>query len=1098
MEYDFLISPESDPSQIEMDFSGATALKLTKAGELVVGADGSEFLHRRPVVYQVHAGIREEVAGAFVFRGENRVAFQLGSYDHAQELVIDPVLSYSALMGGSGTEVANAVAVDTAGNAYVTGQTTSFDFPFVAGSLRTTFNGGAAFVYKLSPSGTTMLYSAMISGVSGNAIAVDASGNAYIAGGSSGDVFVFKLNNTGSAILYSMTFGGSFPDSANGIAVDASGDAFVTGSTSSADFPTTPGAFQTSTSSASTCFVAKVNPTGTALIYSTFLGGTGAHFTGETANAIAIDSSRNAYVAGSTTSSDFPVVAGSFQTDGSEVGLGAGFVTKLNPSGSALIYSTFLPGGSVSANGIAIDLGGNAFVAGSSNYLSLPLVPAPSGMFVLKLNPAGTALGYLSLIGPEQGAANAIAIDLAGNAYVTGWTSSSSFPVIAPIQAIPGLADNQTKNAVLVALDVAGATTFSSYLGGQNNGDTGYGIAISSAGTAYIVGRAGSLQFPITPGAAGKTSGDGFDTFITAVNLSSGCTFSLSPSNSFPSSGGSGTVDVATQSLCDWIAISNQPWIAITGGSSGSGPGTVNYKVASSTVPSRSAPLSIGGVLTTISQAVGCTYSLSSTSSMVPAAGMLVTVSLSTGFGCTYTASTPPAWILQYAGQPYDGSTQFVFNVTANTGSGPRSATLTLAGQPFVINQNGGYTCTFVLGPNGSYPAGGQPSFVQVTTSSTCSWSAVSNAAWLHVDLVASGSGNDPQFGIGSGHVNFHVDTNFGSSRVGTLTIGGATFTVTQAASTASLPTATLRDASGAIRLASYGSSTLSSSGGAFASDPSSAQDPTGNTFVTARDNFNAIWANVYNQGNATWSGWQFGGGAIQGVPSIAVDRVGTGWIASRDNYDSYWLLSYTPRTGFGTWVHLDGVFSTDPVITACGDGSLYLAGKDNFNALWSGRYMPGTGFQGFQLGGGVVQGKPSLSCGGDNAAYISARDNFNSNWVARVSGNTWTGWFNGGAVTSIDPRIAALGGTLAVVILDGTGAVYQTTFAQVSGNGWQPWIGVGGVLSDVAPAAVSGVLFFAGRAPNGDLWWWQQTGDQWTWIGNNGVAAGALSAAPR
>ena len=233
-------------------------------------------------------------------------------------------------------------------------------------------------------------------------------------------------------------------------------------------------------------------------------------------------------------------------------------------------------------------------------------------------------------------------------------------------------------------------------------------------------------------------------------------------------------------------------------------------------------------------------------------------------------------------------------------------------------------------------------------------------------------------------------------------------------------------------------------------------------------------------------------------MPSIAVDPSGTGWIASRDNFNSYWLLSYTSGGGFGSWSDFGGAFTTDPVAAACGDGSIYLIGKDSFNALWSGRYIPGTGFQGFVFGGGAVQGKPSVSCGSDNAAYIVARDSFNSGWMARVSGNTWGTWFNGGAAAHIDPRIASLGGSLAVVILDAAGAVWRNTFNVGTGNGWQTWTGVGGSLQDISPAGLNGQLYFAGHAPNGDLWWWQQTGSQWTWIGNNGVAAGALAASPR
>ena len=314
----------------------------------------------------------------------------------------------------------------------------------------------------------------------------------------------------------------------------------------------------------------------------------------------------------------------------------------------------------------------------------------------------------------------------------------------------------------------------------------------------------------------------------------------------------------------------------------------------------------------------------------------------------------------------------------------------------------------------------------------------------------------------------------------------------------AQTPTAALRDAEGSIRLSNYASSTLVSAGGAFASDPSAAQDLSGNTFAVARDSSNAVWTNVFDASSQTWGIWAPAGGAITGVPAVAVAPGGTAWIASRDSFSSYWLLSYTPGIGYGAWIHLAGSFATDPVVAACGDGSVYVVGRDNFTALWSGRYIPGTGFQGFVLGGGAVQGKSSVSCGSDNVIYIVSRDSFNSNWIARVSGNTWTGWFNGGAATNIDPRIAALGANLAIVILDANGAVWRATFTEGTGNGWQAWTGVGGSLQDISPAAAGGVLYFVGRAPNGDLWWWLQTGSQWTWIANNGVAAGALSAAPR
>ena len=235
----------------------------------------------------------------------------------------------------------------------------------------------------------------------------------------------------------------------------------------------------------------------------------------------------------------------------------------------------------------------------------------------------------------------------------------------------------------------------------------------------------------------------------------------------------------------------------------------------------------------------------------------------------------------------------------------------------------------------------------------------------------------------------------------------------------------------------------------------------------------------------------------LQGTHAVSVDATGKAWIAMRDTYNSYWLVTFTAGNFVG-WTALYGTFSTDPIVTACGDGSVYVIGKDTFNSMWSGRYIPGTGFQGWQFGGGIVKGKPSATCGGDNAVYVAVEDTFNSNWVARIAGNTWTGWFYGGAVTSVTPRIAAMGnGNEAVVILDNTGVVWMATYKEGTGNGWQPWVQVGGVLQDVAPAGGGGQLFLAGKASNGDLWWWQQSGNQWSLAANIGAGGGLRMQSP-
>jgi hypothetical protein len=380
-------------------------------------------------------------------------------------------------------------------------------------------------------------------------------------------------------------------------------------------------------------------------------------------------------------------------------------------------------------------------------------------------------------------------------------------------------------------------------------------------------------------------------------------------------------------------------------------------------------------------------------------------------------------------------------------------------------------------------------SSVTLATGSACGWLFSSDSSWLTVDSTS---------GTGPSTVGFRVAPNSGPQRIGILTMAGISITVTQGE--ARTPTAVFRDPYGAIGLSSYASLTLSNSGGSFASDPSEAQDFLGNTFVTARDNFNAIWANIYNPLTAAWSGWTFGGGVIQGVPAIAVDLTDTAWIASRDAYNSYWLAPYNASTGFGTWTALHGVFSTDPVVTTCPDGSVYVIGKDNYNALWSGQFIPGLGFQGWYLGGGVLNGQPAATCGVDSHVYIVARDTYNSLWMGNTYQNSWGTWWNGGGVSSIDPQVADFGeSTAAVVILDPTGAVWTTTVSEeAGGNGWNPWVRVGGILQDVAASVAQGQLFLVGRSPSGDLWWWQQTGSQWSSIGNNGVAAGNLSAGPK
>jgi hypothetical protein len=348
LEYDFVVQPGADPSRIALDIEPSLVpapghpswapLRVAENGDLVVGTKGGEVVFRKPIVYQpaTDSGqwTRDLVEGKYVIRAGQQITFDIASYDKTRPLVIDPTLVYSTYLGGSQFDAGTGIVVDAIGNAYVIGSAESADFPTTRGAFQPTKSGFRnAIISKLNAAGSALVYSTYLGGSSGaeggRAIAVDTSGNAYVIGdttsddfpttpgafqptfGGDTDAFVTKLNATGSGLVYSTFLGGSSLDGVpdgGGIVVDAMGNAYVTGLTSSADFPTTPGAFQT-TGAFEVAFVTKLNPTGSALVYSTYLG---VNFT--SGFGIALDASDNAYVTGVTSSADFPTTPGAFQT----------------------------------------------------------------------------------------------------------------------------------------------------------------------------------------------------------------------------------------------------------------------------------------------------------------------------------------------------------------------------------------------------------------------------------------------------------------------------------------------------------------------------------------------------------------------------------------------------------------------------------------------------------------------------------------------------------------------------------------------------------------------------------------------------------------
>lgn len=580
LEYGFVVAPYSDASVIRMRFDGADQIEINRLGDLVLHSGGESLRQPRPSAYQESGSSRQSVDVDYILDNDHTVRITVGPHDPARRLVIDPLV-YSTYLGGSGNDDAWAISVDAAGNAYVVGGTNSSDFPTLnalQGAVGGPVSKYTMFITKFDSSGqlvySTYLggdggYGNGIDGDFGNAVAVDASGNAYIAGSTSSSnfpttlgafqvsnggacsrdpggrnpcvrAFVVKLDTTGK-LAYSTYLGGTGGvDSALGMATGPTGDAYLTGWTRSQDFPVTPSAFQPNLGSSSCsndcdgAFVTRLNATGTALVYSTYLG---PNFT--TGAAIAVDKDGNAYITGLTSLDKFPTTPGAFQPTG-----GLMFVTKLNPTGTGLVFSSRLGSAwpvidesdTIGATGIAVDGGGNVYVTGythGTNHVTTPGVvfPKPLGSgdaFVTKINADGTTLEYSTFLGGsgDEGG-NAIAVDQAGHAYITGWTSSRDFPVTeSNLQAVlnQGTCDVRwCANVFITRLAPdASAVEYSTYLGGSS-WDEGHGIAVDASGSVYVAGSTTSANFP-TADALQATSrkspgGSRTDAFASKVTI---------------------------------------------------------------------------------------------------------------------------------------------------------------------------------------------------------------------------------------------------------------------------------------------------------------------------------------------------------------------------------------------------------------------------------------------------------------------------------------------------------------------------------------------------------------------------------------------------
>jgi RHS repeat-associated protein len=604
------IAPGANVQQINWRYNGAQSVSVDAAGNLrvllpsqstsssnnntgigmnngsVAGGVGAAratgvvtITEQAPVSWQIINGRMFAVETRFAVASDGNVSFQLGNYDRTQPLTIDPTLSYSTYLGGSDYETGWNVSVDVQGNSYVLGWTLSTDYP--TQNPPQPSNGGDfdTYITKFNEKGTNIIYSTYLGGSAsdyGNALAIDADGNAYVGGDTDStdfptqdpiqstnhgarEIFITKLDSTGSALSYSTYLGGTNYDYCRGIAVDSSGSAYLSGSSYGYGFPITTGVAQSSQAGNLDAVVVKLNSSGSALEYSTYVGGSDY----DSALAIAVDASGYAYIAGDTYSTDFPTEV---PYQGSRATTDDAFITAVDTDGSSFIYSTYLGGnGPEFAQGIAVDGTAHVYITGLTRSSNLPV---PNGYqtsyggntdaFVAKLNPTigSSGLDYLTYLGGvDDDEGNGIAIDGSGNVYVAGLTASSDFPKQDSYQS--GL--NGTYDAFVSEISSSGSNLlYSTYLGGTV-AEVAYGIAVDLLGDVYVNGVTGSSDFP-TRNAFQNSNGGLEDAFVTKIAMVSGVVSSIvqpeelrcggSPSERSPALDAGNMVNTDTGNFC--------------------------------------------------------------------------------------------------------------------------------------------------------------------------------------------------------------------------------------------------------------------------------------------------------------------------------------------------------------------------------------------------------------------------------------------------------------------------------------------------------------------------------------------------------------------
>ena len=547
LEYDFLVDAGANPSSVQLEFSGSSKLEISKSGDLLIHTKSGVIRHQKPTLYQDG----KRIDGHFVKKSPTRIGFFARNYDPMKKLVIDPIVIFSTYLGGNRDDQINAMAIGPDGSVLVTGTMKSTNFPRRLGLTNSTDAGGSfdTFVVKLNSSGTGIEFTTVIGGNRDDiaqAIALDSSGNIYVAGTTNstdlpvsatayqktnsggfsndnglfrGDAFLFKLDPTGATILFATYLGGSLGETVTSLLLDKDQNPVITGSTLSGNFPITANAYQRAAGGNGDGFISKFNATGSDLVYSSYLGGSGV----DTVSAIAQDKNGNFYVTGATSSPNFPISTNAPQKvlkGNNDI-----FATKFSATW-ALVYSTLYGGsGSDVGTSIAVDANGLAWITGTTTNSSFPIIAVSAlqdtysggntdGVF-FSLNDTGSTVRFASFFGGNRQEENPkIIFHPDGSLLIAATTDSTNFP--ATRDAI-FFRNSGARDILLIKIpaDVS-ALTFSTYFGGSNN-DLLNAIAVDPAGNIFLAGTTDSQFFPSTNGSFQPITLGGTDGFIVKL-----------------------------------------------------------------------------------------------------------------------------------------------------------------------------------------------------------------------------------------------------------------------------------------------------------------------------------------------------------------------------------------------------------------------------------------------------------------------------------------------------------------------------------------------------------------------------------------------------